>query len=570
MHIIRKLGLSAAILLCASAINAADVLPVTVIDGKKYYEYLVPKGETVYAITRHFGISRAEFIEANPTVTSGLKAGSVVLIPAASVKEGRVVEQPVVKVTESDFTHLVQKGETLYGISKKYDTTVEKLIELNFWAEKGIKTGQVLRIPMSGDAMMDEEALQDAPDPFALEPTTLPDSVPEAEPELLPSDDFTAESEPSDSLSESRDVEMALPDPDRTYEIAVLLPFNTSRSDAHSQTYLNFFKGMLLAADSLGKADGNRVTISAYDTEGSIDKVNRLMMSTEVTDADVIVAPDSVSHMLKIAEAADSLDFYVFNIFNIQDESHLTHPNLIQANVSHEYMYDNAILAMAEMYPDHILVTLESENGKNDKEKFVTDARRRYRLASKPVIEMTYGALLEPSALDTLSKDNKYIFLPSSGSLSEFNKIQGAILTLKQNATYPENVKLFGYPEWTAFRLDRLDRLHELDATIYSRFYDTTVENESPVAEAYKRWYGEEIRDMVPKYELLGFDVASYLIEALRANGGDFSSENNPEYIGVQSAFNIEPGADENEGPSNEALYIITYNPDKTVTKTVK
>lgn len=43
-------------------------------------------------------------------------------------------------------THTVQKGDTLYSISKKYNTTLEKLTSLNKIEGTGIKIGQVLII----------------------------------------------------------------------------------------------------------------------------------------------------------------------------------------------------------------------------------------------------------------------------------------------------------------------------------------------------------------------------------------------------------------------------------------
>jgi LysM repeat protein len=42
----------------------------------------------------------------------------------------------------------VKKGETLETIAKKYNTTVEDIIELNKLEGKSIKVGQILKIPV--------------------------------------------------------------------------------------------------------------------------------------------------------------------------------------------------------------------------------------------------------------------------------------------------------------------------------------------------------------------------------------------------------------------------------------
>lgn len=570
MHTLRKICLAAAIMLSVCSVYAADILPVTIIDGKKYYEYVVPRGETVYAITRHFGISREEFLENNPTVASGLKAGTVVLIPVESVKEGRVVAQPVIKVTDADYTHLVKKGETLYGISKKYDTTVEKLVALNPWAEKGIKAGQTLRIPINSEAAIDD--LADAPslDPFELEATPTTDSILSERP-VQETITFTETSTDPTLTPGPSDESEGTPEEETEYNIAVLLPFMLNSTDeisAQAQTYTTFFKGMMIAADSLGHKNGATVTISAYDTEGSQARIAELLDTPDVRDADVIVAPPDIAHLTHLADASDSEDFMIFNIFAVQDESFREHPHLLQANIPHSQMYIKAIQAMAEMYPDYTLVTLYNKGGATDKEAFVKEAVRRYRIASMPVEEITYESSLRPEDLNELSAEGKYIFLPYSGSLSEFNRIQGGILGLKQRVTDPENVKVFGYPDWLGFRLDRRDRLHELGTTIYSRFADVDNSRVKAVDAALNRWYGDEIKDTVPRQDLLGFDVAAFLITSLRA--GDFPANGEMVYKGVQSSFLFPAPTNDSEGQANVALYIISFNPDKTTETIVK
>lgn len=48
--------------------------------------------------------------------------------------------------------HIVAEGESLYGISKKYNTSVAKLIELNPQVDDGIKTGMELVLPLQSQA----------------------------------------------------------------------------------------------------------------------------------------------------------------------------------------------------------------------------------------------------------------------------------------------------------------------------------------------------------------------------------------------------------------------------------
>ncbi len=50
----------------------------------------------------------------------------------------------------ADVVHVVEKGETLYSISKKYNSTIQSICDLNKIDGTGIKVGQKLTIPVSG------------------------------------------------------------------------------------------------------------------------------------------------------------------------------------------------------------------------------------------------------------------------------------------------------------------------------------------------------------------------------------------------------------------------------------
>lgn len=59
-------------------------------------------------------------------------------------KEPKIEE--IVEVASSNYTHQVQQGDTLYNISKRYNTTVDELKRLNNLSSNDISIGQVLRV----------------------------------------------------------------------------------------------------------------------------------------------------------------------------------------------------------------------------------------------------------------------------------------------------------------------------------------------------------------------------------------------------------------------------------------
>ncbi len=107
--------------------------PKKEINGKQYYEYVVQKSEGFYSISKKFGVTEEEIKAVNPGTENGLTLNAVLLIPVKAA---------------SYTTHVVDKKETLYSLSKKYDVTYDDLYALNpTLKSEGLKYGTEIKIP---------------------------------------------------------------------------------------------------------------------------------------------------------------------------------------------------------------------------------------------------------------------------------------------------------------------------------------------------------------------------------------------------------------------------------------
>ena len=99
-------------------------------------EYIVKRGDTLWGISNQFGVSVTELAETNKVDASTLKVGQVLVIP---IKAG----------TNPDnmFMYTVKKGDSLWNIAKVYNTSVEDIKKLNYLTSNNLYIGQVLRIP---------------------------------------------------------------------------------------------------------------------------------------------------------------------------------------------------------------------------------------------------------------------------------------------------------------------------------------------------------------------------------------------------------------------------------------
>ena len=98
--------------------------------------YTVKPGDTLYGISNQFGVSVTELAELNNIKGSVLQINQVLKIPT---NEGN---NP-----NNMFMYTVKRGDSLYSIAKKYNTTVNDIINLNYLKNTNLSIGQVLRIP---------------------------------------------------------------------------------------------------------------------------------------------------------------------------------------------------------------------------------------------------------------------------------------------------------------------------------------------------------------------------------------------------------------------------------------
>jgi len=118
-----------------------------------YFEHIIESGQTMWGITRKYGVLEEELKALNPMLDTGFPAGAVIKIPAKEIE--KTVAKPV---NDAAFTtHLVGKGETLYGLSKKYDLSIVEIKKYNPVLERrNLVNGETILIPEKPDEIFEQ------------------------------------------------------------------------------------------------------------------------------------------------------------------------------------------------------------------------------------------------------------------------------------------------------------------------------------------------------------------------------------------------------------------------------
>ena len=151
----------AAIALGVFSSDAQTGLPQTTIGGNKYYYYETQSGESIYDIAARLGVTKDDIIKNNPDAADGIVPGMRLYFPV----DGKAAPAPA--TSSSKTIHVVEQGETLYGLAKRYGVTVEELIAANPGSDNGIKIGQKLNIPEAKSVSPSINANQQVQDAFS-------------------------------------------------------------------------------------------------------------------------------------------------------------------------------------------------------------------------------------------------------------------------------------------------------------------------------------------------------------------------------------------------------------------
>lgn len=146
-------------------VNQILLFPAEENPAGKTTVHVVAKGETVYGISKAYGITVSQLIEWNPMAKDGIRVGQRLAVskPATAGNEsltdgGKAVatdsdEDAAEAQTATDENadverYTIKQGQTLYRIAIEHFTSVEKLIELNPGLDShNYQAGQIILVP---------------------------------------------------------------------------------------------------------------------------------------------------------------------------------------------------------------------------------------------------------------------------------------------------------------------------------------------------------------------------------------------------------------------------------------
>lgn len=252
------------------------------IEGEVYIIHSVAPKQTLFSIAKTYEVRLSRIAFDNPGVLDGLKLGQYLKILQSAVGETREENKETEKLElDGEYVlYTVPPRQTLYAISKEYNTTIGEIMDANPELADGLKVGSTIRIPtpkIFGDKKVEGEKKETKMAMVGLPDIVRKEAVKRENPRpvgVIPNVVLMLPLylEINDTIASSKLAE----EDEKVFD--------------KSEIALQFYEGFLLALDSL-KREGYNVNVKVIDTENRPWLVKQTVDKGKLKDADLIIGP---------------------------------------------------------------------------------------------------------------------------------------------------------------------------------------------------------------------------------------------------------------------------------------
>lgn len=417
----------------------------------------------------------------------------------------------------------VKKKDTLYGIAKKYNISVDALIEANPEMKVDgfeLKKGSYVCIPYAASGTSGQTS-----------------ATPVRTPMQTASRQFLG----------------------KTVRVGVMLPLHDVDGDGRRMT--EFYRGMLLACDSL-RAEGMNIDIHAWNVNIDADITN-FIKQPGAAKCDIIFGPLYSKQVHALAEFCKARDIQMVIPFSITGDDVSMYRQIFQVYQTNDRQTNNSIETFLKLFPNCHPVFIDCNDKTSTKGNFTFGLRTRLESHN-----IGYGITNIGSSDDVFAKQ----FNPSRENIVILNTGRSPELTLALNklailkANNPTlKIKLFGYTEWMMYLGIDEAKFHEFDTYIPSTFYyNPASPRTQSLTRSYRQWFKTDMQNALPRFALTGYDYTQFFLRGFAKYGKAFRGVRNQNtWKAVQAPLRFKQvGA---AGMQNDFFQLVHFMPNGNV-----
>lgn len=417
----------------------------------------------------------------------------------------------------------VKKKDTLYGIAKKYNISVDALIEANPEMKVDgfeLKKGSYVCIPYAASGTSGQTS--------ATPVRTLIQTA---------SRQFSG----------------------KTVRVGVMLPLHDVDGDGRRMT--EFYRGMLMACDSL-RAEGMNIDIHAWNVNIDADITN-FIKQPGAAKCDIIFGPLYSKQVHALAEFCKARDIQMVIPFSITGDDVSMYKQIFQVYQTNDRQTNNSIETFLKLFPKCHPVFIDCNDKTSTKGNFTFGLRTRLESHN-----IGYGITNIGSSDDLFvkqfSQNRQNIVILNTGRSPELTLALNKLAILKANNPTLK-IKLFGYTEWMMYLGIDEAKFHEFDTYIPSTFYyNPASPRTQSLTRSYRQWFKTDMQNALPRFALTGYDYAQFFLRGFAKYGKAFRGvKNQNSWKAVQAPLRFKQvGA---AGMQNDFFQLVHFMPNGNV-----
>ena len=505
-------------------------------NGKQYYEYTITAGEGLFAIARKFNINQNDLHQANPNLTTNIKAGDKILIPINNNTPLNTISE---NTDTTQHTHTVQPKETLYSISKKYNIHIDTLIAHNPQLKNGLKAGTTINLntPTNNNTKTTQHTITHTVQPketlysiskkynIAIHDlinqnpqikdglkagtnititttnnnTPQPDNTPKTE-----KTNISNKTEKNEKIENNNSQLSTFNSQLSTLNIAYLLPLIAENTNEEKTTerFIEFYRGALLALNE-AKNQGQSANIYTHNLPKSAHKIDSVLQQLNNENIDIIIGPAYTEQLAQVLTYAKQNNITTIIPFSNKIDTTYYHPKLIQFNPQQDSLF-NTVLINTFAHRNLQYILAQFPNCTNKGNQFLHELSKLLTQNNKPHTNIT----ITPQNIDTLTSkitSDTTILLLGSSLINDVAPILDSL-----NRYQLPNLQIWGFEEWGTNTLKKYPQ-----TLYYSLFYANETEE---YKNNYKNWFGARKQTVGVKYDLLGYDLTMLALQGINTN----------------------------------------------------
>lgn len=505
------------------------------VDGKICYSHIVLEKQTLYSISKAYGVSIEDIYRFNPTVQeTGLKKNSILIIPSqdalkeeAPVQAKPKTEKPAEKVAEKKKTdvkktekkgekapvaeraqriHIAKWYEDLDVIAEQYGITAEDIMAANNLKGRKLSKRQKLIIPYPGETLMQSNT------------------------EEVTSEHNTALSENTD-IAETSDSTSVTLQPKEIVDATILMPLLTSEGEPNRNN-LDFYCGALLAVYDMAN-EGIGCNLNVHDIHGS----DAPFSVESLKNSDVIIGPVSTSDLTRLFNVIGDNTMVVSPLDPRAEKLVTSHSSMIQVPTPQERQYRDLVRWMEEenMTGDRVVMITE----KGARQSAVTTVIREaidssslaYKTFSYSILE---GRDVTAPLTALMSTEGRNRILIASESEAFVNDVIRNLNLLIYNNI---DIVIYTPSKIRSFETIEVENLHKTSLHVSLSYY---IDYEDARVKDFLLKYRALYNTEPNQFAFQGYDVARYFISLCSKYGADWKEHiENHDMKMLQSTFNI-------------------------------